>query len=206
MGRTEVADANGMERRRRPAFDREKGVEIALELFHERGYDAVSVADLTGAIGVVPPSLYAAYGSKAELFDRAMRLYVSRDMLPMERILAPGRDPAEALTELLVEAARHYTRDATRRGCMVTEGMRADDATARRMAIELAEPGSAAIRAYVTRHYPEGARRITDFVLLTLRGLSSLACLGRSGNDLAACARIAGSGLSQELRQGGEQT
>src|SRR6218665_82045 len=54
-------------RKRRPAFDREQGVEIAQKLFHARGYDAVGAADLTAALGIVPPSLYAAYGSKAEL-------------------------------------------------------------------------------------------------------------------------------------------
>lgn len=189
-------------RKRRAAFDREQGVEIAQKLFHERGYDAVSVADLTAALGIVPPSLYAAYGSKAELFERAMKLYASREALALEDILTEDKPPALALTELLVEAARHYTRDDTCRGCMTTEGMRADDPTAREMATRLAEPASDAIRNYVARYDADAARRIADYVLLTLRGLSSFACLGRSQEHLVECARMAGKSL--ELEFGGK--
>lgn len=186
-------------RKRRAAFDREKGVQIAQKLFHERGYDAVSVADLTAALGIVPPSLYAAYGSKAELFERAMKLYASREALSLGDILAEDKPPAQALTDLLVDAARHYTRDDTCRGCMTTEGMRADDPTARAMATRLAEPASDAIRNYIARYDPDGARRIADYVLLTLRGLSSFACLGRSQEDLVECARMAGKSLELEF-------
>ncbi|MGQ8630244.1 TetR/AcrR family transcriptional regulator [Agrobacterium sp. DKPNP3] len=186
-------------RKRRPAFDRENGVQIAQRLFHERGYDAVGVADLTAALGIVPPSLYAAYGSKAELFDRAMRLYASQHSLPVEEILSAHSDPAAALTELLVMAARHYSRHETCRGCMITEGMRANDPTARAMATALAAPASTIIREYVARHNPDGADRITDYVLLTLRGLSSFACLGQSAERLVASARLAGRSLEQEF-------
>jgi TetR/AcrR family transcriptional regulator, repressor for divergent bdcA len=190
-------------RKRRPAFDREQGVEIAQKLFHARGYDAVGVADLTAALGIVPPSLYAAYGSKAELFDRAMRLYADKHSLPVHEILAPEKNPSDALTDLLVEAARHYSRDEACLGCMITEGMRADDPTARGMATALAEPGSEVIRDYITRHAPDDAARITDFVLLTMRGLSSFACLGQSQDRLVESARMAGRSLSLEFGERG---
>ncbi|ATI79939.1 TetR/AcrR family transcriptional regulator [Sphingobium yanoikuyae] len=186
-------------RKRRPAFDREMGVRIAQELFHERGYDAVSIADLTAALSIVPPSLYAAYGSKAELFERAMQFYVSKEAMPIHKVLIPGKAPAEALTDLLVQAAVHYTRHETRRGCMVTEGMRADDPVAREMATKLAEPASELIRNYVAQHAPDRATEITDYILLTLRGLSSFACLGRSTEKLVGCARMAGNSLDQEF-------
>lgn len=186
-------------RKRRAAFDREKGVAIARELFHERGYDAVSIADLTAALGIVPPSLYAAYGSKAELFERAMRLYAADKSLPLEDILASDGPPADVLTGLLIQAARHYARHDTQRGCMITEGMRADDPVARDMAIMLAEPGAETIRRYVARHAPDRAEAITDYILLTLRGLSSFACLGRDEENLVGCARMAGKSLEQEF-------
>lgn len=186
-------------RKRRAAFDREKGVAIARELFHERGYDAVSIADLTAALGIVPPSLYAAYGSKADLFERAMRLYAADEALPLEDILGSDTSPADALTSLLIQAARHYTQHETQRGCMITEGMRADDPVARDMAMRLAEPGAEMIRTYVARHAPDRVDAITDYILLTLRGLSSFACLGREQEKLVGCARIAGKSLEQEF-------
>lgn len=187
------------QRKRRPAFDREEGVAKAQALFHRHGYDAVSIADLTEQLGINPPSLYAAYGSKAGLFERAMQRHVAMRALPMAKLLAPHRPPAEALTALLVAAARLYGSDAEQPGCMVTEGMRADDPVARQMATDLAAGASEAIHAYVRRTHPARARQIADYVLVTMRGLSAFACLGLSQARLIESARIAGRALEQEL-------
>jgi TetR/AcrR family transcriptional repressor for divergent bdcA len=92
-------------RQRRPAFDREQGIDIAQVLFHHRGYDAVSLSDLTAAMNIKPPSFYAAYGSKAELFERAMRRYAGEKALPLDKLLTPDLPPEAALTSLLVAAA-----------------------------------------------------------------------------------------------------
>ena len=186
-------------RKRKPAFDREEGVAKAQTLFHRHGYDAVGVAELTRELGINPPSLYAAYGSKAELFKRAMERYSAVTALPLDKLLGAGRPPAEALTALLVAAARQYGSDAALRGCMVTEGMRADDETARAMATELAQGASDAIRAYVQSVCPERSRQITDFVLVTMRGLSGFACLGLSQARLIETAKFAGLALEHEL-------
>lgn len=186
-------------RKRRPAFDREAGVGIAEALFHARGYDAVSVADLTEALGISPPSLYAAYGSKAELFERALQRYVTTRSLPLDTIFAETRSPVEALTELFVSATLQYTQDPQRRGCMVTEGMRANDQTAREMATQFAQPGNDAIGAYIAAHHAIDPVRATDYVLVTLRGLSSFAWLGHEQGRMVDCARIAGRTLEQEF-------
>ena len=53
-------------------FDPDAAVATAQQLFHARGYDAVSVADLTEALGINPPSFYAAFGSKAGLYARIL--------------------------------------------------------------------------------------------------------------------------------------
>ena len=193
-----------MVRQRRPAFDRERGVEIAEALFHARGYDAVSVADLTQALGIVPPSLYAAYGSKLELFERALRNYAAHHSLPFEELLAREDVPAEVLTELFVAAARHCTANPLRLGCMVTEAMRADDEKAAAIAITMAEHGTALLRVYVASHArAEEVERIVDYLLLTLRGISSYACLGYSQDKLVNCAKIAGSALITEFAHSG---
>jgi len=182
-------------RRRRPAFDREHGVAIAQALFHERGYDAVGVAELTKALDINPPSLYAAYGSKAELFDRAMRRYIENNMLDIDKLPAASSEPAVLLTELFVAAAIRYTENVKSLGCMVTEGLGADDETARNMAAELAKVSSDKIRTYVAARYPGDHEKITDYVLLTLRGISSFARQGSGQERLMQCARIAGRAL-----------
>lgn len=187
-------------RLRRPAFDRERGVEIAQALFHARGYDAVGIAELTHALDIVPPSLYAAYGSKLALFERTLQRYAEQNALPLEQLLASDAHPVDVLTNVLVEAARQYTQDVARRGCMVTEAMRADDPQAAAAAAALAEPGIAAIRTYVRKFLsPSKAERVADYMLLTLRGISSYACLGTSQAKLVNCAKVAAHALDAEF-------
>jgi len=196
---TKSVDTKGP-RLRRPAFDRERGVETAQALFHARGYDAVGIAELTQALDVVPPSLYAAYGSKLALFERALKRYAEHNALPLEQLLASDAPPVEVLTQVFIAAAKQYTQDAVLRGCMVTEAMRADDPQAAAAATALAEHGIAAIRAYVMKFLPPSkAERVVDYVLLTLRGISSYACLGTSQAKLVDCAKVAARALDAEF-------
>lgn len=186
-------------RQRRPAFDREQGIAIAQALFHQRGFDAVSLSDLTEAMNIKPPSFYAAYGSKAELFERAMHRYAGENALPMDTLLAPERPPAEALTALLVAAAEQYGRDSALRGCLITEGMRADDPIARDMAEKLGDAGIQAIRRYLDQVRPDAAQALADYLLVTLRGLSASACNGMSCERLVEVAQTAGKLISREF-------
>lgn len=190
---------NDKPRQRRPAFDREQGIAIAQALFHQHGFDAVSLSDLTEAMNIKPPSFYAAYGSKAELFKRAMHRYADENALPMDKLLAPDRPPAEALSALLVAAAKQYGRDSALRGCLITEGMRADDPVARNMAENLADAGIQAIRSYLDQARPDTAQTLTDYLLITLRGLSAAACSGLSSERLVEVAQTAGRLLALEL-------
>src|SRR5438034_418152 len=58
------------------AFDREAALAQATRLFWCKGYEATSIADLTEAMGIGSPSLYAAFGSKEALYAEALRHYV----------------------------------------------------------------------------------------------------------------------------------
>jgi TetR/AcrR family transcriptional repressor for divergent bdcA len=189
-------------RQRRPAFDRERGIAIAQVLFHERGFDAVSLTDLTEAMDIKPPSFYAAYGSKAALFERAMHRYAGEHALPLDKLLGPDLPPAAALTSVLVAAAKQYGRDTVLRGCLVTEGLRADDPVARNMAEKLAEATVQNIRNYLDEVCPRGAQALADYLLITLRGLSAAACSGMPHERLIEAAQIAGKAISRELEAG----
>ncbi|WP_280367773.1 TetR/AcrR family transcriptional regulator [Nocardia abscessus] len=68
-------------------FDIDSALDRALEVFWRYGYEGAALSDLTAAMGVNRPSLYAAFGSKAELFDRALERYAD----------GPGHYVAEAL-------------------------------------------------------------------------------------------------------------
>src|SRR5438552_2002737 len=56
-------------------FDREAALERAIDVFWRHGYEATSVSDLTAAMNINPPSLYAAFGDKEKLFLQAVERY-----------------------------------------------------------------------------------------------------------------------------------
>ena len=181
-------------------FDPETAVATAQQLFHERGYDAVSVADLTHALGINPPSFYAAFGSKTGLYDRVLdRWTMSDKAVPLTAVLRLDRPVAACLADLLEEAARRYAADPDAAGCLVLEGTRCNDAEAREAARTRSQDAEIVIREYISARHPKQAERLTDFVATTMAGLSAKARNGHGRDQLLATARIAGLALTQAL-------
>jgi TetR/AcrR family transcriptional repressor for divergent bdcA len=181
-------------------FDPEQAVATAQRLFHARGYDAVSVADLTEALGINPPSFYAAFGSKAGLYARVLGRYTGIKGVPLSDILRPGRPVAEALAEVLEEAARRYAADPAAAGCLVIEGARCNDPEAREAARALTTAAEDTIRRFVAATHPEAAGRLADYVVTVMTGLSTMAREGHGLDRLLATARLASLVLAQALR------
>jgi TetR/AcrR family transcriptional repressor for divergent bdcA len=182
-------------------FDIEQGVATALTLFHERGYDAVSVADITGALGINTPSFYVAYGSKYTLFERVLHLYSKTTAIPVREILTGGQTPADALVSLLNEAARRYSADRRARGCLVLEAARCDDAAVRTLARANGVTAlRTAIRRFVAETHPLEADRLADYVATTMVGLSSVARAGMERQKLLAVAEVASQGVIATLQ------
>ncbi|WP_316168530.1 MULTISPECIES: TetR/AcrR family transcriptional regulator [unclassified Bradyrhizobium] len=73
-----TTERNLMAPRGRPrSFDRDLALERAMEVFWIKGYDGAQLTDLTAAIGITPPSFYAAFGTKEMAFREAVDLYVA---------------------------------------------------------------------------------------------------------------------------------
>jgi TetR/AcrR family transcriptional repressor for divergent bdcA len=180
-------------------FDPDQAVATAQQLFHARGYDAVSVAEVTQALGINPPSFYSAFGNKAGLFARVLDHWTATNAIPIADILGQDRTVAASLAELLEEAARHYAADPTAAGCLVLEGTRCNDEEARAAASALNLAGESLIREYVAARHPQEAERVTDFVATTMSGLSAKARNGHSLDQLLATARLASVALEQVL-------
>jgi TetR/AcrR family transcriptional repressor for divergent bdcA len=181
-------------------FDPDEAVATAQQLFHARGYDAVSVSDVTEALGINPPSFYAAFGSKAGLYARTLARYSGTEGVPMKAILRPGRPVAEALAAVLEEAARRYAADPAAAGCLAIEGARCNDPEAREAACALTTAGAETLRRFVAATHPDAAERLADYVVTVMTGLSAMARQGHGPDRLLATARLASLGLAQPLR------
>jgi TetR/AcrR family transcriptional repressor for divergent bdcA len=191
---------NTLPTRGRPRrFDPEEAVVTAQQLFHAKGYDALSVADLTKALGINPPSFYAAFGSKAGLYARILERYAATGAVPLSAILEADQPLAVALAQVLEQAARYYAADTTATGCMVLEGIRCNDGEAREAARGYYLAAQNVMRASIAQRYPLEAERLADFVCTTMAGMSASARNGYSLERLLATARLAGTALAQAL-------
>ncbi|AWB23262.1 TetR/AcrR family transcriptional regulator [Methylobacterium currus] len=182
-------------------FDPEQAVATARRLFHERGYDAVGVADLTEVLGINPPSFYAAFGSKAGLYARTLGHYTATEGVPLAEILRPGRPVAEALAAVLEDAATRYAADPEAPGCLAIEGTRCNDRDARDAARALTQAAEDRIRRFVATTHPERAERLTDYVVTVMIGLSTLARQGHGPDRLRGIAALAGTALAQAVAE-----
>ena len=180
-------------------FDPDQAVATAQRLFHARGYDAVSVADLSEALGIKPPSFYAAFGSKAGLYARTLGRYTAAEGVPLAEILRPGRPVAAALAEVLEESARRYAADPAAAGCLAIEGARCNDPEAREAARALTGAAEDTTRRFVAATPPEAAGRLADYVVTLMTGLSTMARKGHGLDRLLATARLAGQAIAQAL-------
>jgi AcrR family transcriptional regulator len=98
-------------------FDVDDALAAALRVFWSKGYEGASLSDLTEAMGITRPSLYAAFGNKEALFRKALDLYEREKLAYVDEALkAPtSREVAE---RLLRGALEMQTSDCEPKGCL----------------------------------------------------------------------------------------
>jgi AcrR family transcriptional regulator len=89
-------------------------------IFWLRGYQDASISALTEAMGIASPSLYAAFGSKAELFCEAADLYQREDAVEPTRHLQSAPTARESVERMLIANANLFTRRGRPHGCLLT--------------------------------------------------------------------------------------
>lgn len=104
-----IAECQTLQKGRPREFDADEALDRALEVFWRKGYEGASLSELTEAMGINRPSLYAAFGNKEELFRKALDRYAdgpaayTREALnaPTARAVVEGllRGAADALTD-----------------------------------------------------------------------------------------------------------
>ncbi len=193
------------------SFDPEAALAPALLLFWRHGYEATSLADLTRAMGVTPPSVYAAYGDKKGLFRAVVRRYLEQPISPVAAIAQAST--AEAAARGLIEGAVvAFTGRNTPAGCLLASSAIAVSPGSEDLKRELAairRDIETALRKKIEAEIPTGARRgkidagaLAAFTMTVVQGLSTLARDGASRSKLRKVASLAmanwPSGMSQE--------
>ena len=169
-------------------FDRDTALAAAVEQFWRTGYAETSIAMLTKAMGVTPPSIYTAFGDKNRLFEEAAEEYFRRTCEALDRF-AEERTAQEAIAQMLDGTARAHADTGTPPGCLM-----------------LTEPRLAAQREDVRRRVRDRlARGVRDgdlppdtsidqlatFLVAVMRGMSGSARDGGTVEELLAIAATA---------------
>jgi AcrR family transcriptional regulator len=164
-------------------FDRDQALETAMRLFRQHGYEGTSVSFLGDKMGINTPSLYAAFGSKDELYQEAVSLYLNKTVMPMVSAMSASGNAREGMRTFLRECAQVFTNQPEGvRGCMILNGdlvyapshqSRADDMSRKRCFAE------DAIRARLERAQQEtelppdtDTRALAAYFSVLVQGLS----------------------------------
>jgi TetR/AcrR family transcriptional regulator, repressor for divergent bdcA len=181
-------------------FDVDHAIATAQRLFHSRGYEAVSVSDVTDALGINTPSFYSAFRSKAGLYERVINRYANHGAIPLADLLRPDRPVVECITAMLEEAARRYATDPAATGCIVLEGCRCSDEEARVLARAAHAAAVEVIRTYIAARHPSAAAQLAEYISTLMVGLSAQARAGKGLDSLLETVRVASLAVAATLR------
>lgn len=177
------------------SFDRAVALEAAMLTFWRYGYETTSIVDLTTAMGITPPSLYAAFGDKKQLFLEAARLYAG-DPDAIKRAISDASTAQDAARDLLTNAAIAYTGEKTPKGCLLasaTASGSAASAEVQHTVAEIRHVAAANLRERIERDISDGvlprdtsAVGLSGMIMAVIQGMSILARDGASRASLLA--------------------
>ncbi len=100
-------------------FDPDVALERALDAFWAGGYEGTSAQDLVDAMGINRGSLYDTFGSKRELYRRALERYGADTGAELEAALAGDGPVPDAIRAALLAQAEALAADPAARGCLL---------------------------------------------------------------------------------------
>jgi AcrR family transcriptional regulator len=179
-----------------------------MRVFWKKGFEGASLNDLTAAMGIKPPSLYAAFGNKQKLFEESLARYIAGPAAFMTEALGEAA-AYEVTARLLRETAEFLTTGRTRCGCMAIQGGMIggeESGPVRRKLVAVRRRGQEALRQRFERAKSEGdlagaadAADLARFVSTVLQGMTVQAIDGATREELLRVAEMA----LQAMRQKG---
>ena len=182
-------------------FDREAAIGKATLLFWQRGYETTSMAELTEAMGIHPPSLYSAFGDKESLFLEIVDRYIANADQWFDGIFAREPNVRAAVVAVLAESAHNLTDPDHPPGCLLACG--ATNVTDSGSKVQASLASRRQFRQdYFVEHLRQAARRgelpanlrpetFATFLNAVIQGMSSLARDGASKEVLLTIAATA---------------
>lgn len=178
-------------------FDREQALETAMQLFWRQGFEATSLSELTAAMGIAAPSLYAAFGNKERLFREALQRYLRGVRADHAgALLAEGLSARQAFERLFDGIASGFSGCDHRSGCMLVAAEVGGPGSAAPLREELSahrDSIEAGFRARIERGQRDGdvapaidAAGLAKFLATVVQGLSIQARDGASAAQLRA--------------------
>ncbi|MDP3492909.1 MAG: TetR/AcrR family transcriptional regulator [Hyphomonadaceae bacterium] len=182
------------------SFDRDAALAQAMLLFWKHGYEATSLSDLTSAMGVNAPSIYAAFGDKKRLFLEAVRLYISGPV-NADTIIDDAPTAQQAAAGLLDASVAGFTGRDTPKGCLLASSAISCSAAAADVQAELGSIRrkiEARLKDKILRDIKIGAMAsdanagaLAGHVMAVIQGMSTLARDGASREKLRQIAATA---------------
>jgi len=181
-------------------FDVEEALARALAVFWARGYEGATLAELTAAMGINRPSLYAAFGNKEQLFRKALDHYQTGPQSFLAEAL--NKPTARAVVQAIFSGFLSLQRDkAKARGCMIVSSALACGEEAEPVRRELARLRQAAVTAICKRFeramhegdLPKGSDcpTLARFIVTVLNGLAVQAVSGATDHELRLVSAVA---------------
>jgi AcrR family transcriptional regulator len=181
-------------------FDAEKALDQALKVFWRKGFEGTTLPDLTKAMGINRPSLYATFGNKEALFRQAMERYLEGPVCHVRESLEEptAREVAESWLRGTINLLSNPRNPS---GCFMVQGALACGDAGAAVRKEMAKrraKGEAALRERFERAIAEGdlpsdcdAGDLARFVVTVNYGLSVQALGGTAREELERVAEIA---------------
>lgn len=186
-----------MQRGRPRIFDEEQALDAALAVFWRNGYQSASLEDLTRAMGINKPSLYAAYGNKEQLYIRALERYRDQQLSKHAAAMAAELQLKKAMRMFLRSVATMLTAPELPGGCMAVNSAVATDfaavpksvATAIATVFEDAAYGVLKQRLEKElrkRNLPKGTsvEQLADYFIVVMSGMAVMVRVGVTKNRL----------------------
>jgi AcrR family transcriptional regulator len=194
MKRTSMKRNKSSRRLGRPrSFDIDRALDRALQVFWRKGYEGASLSDLTKAVGVNRPSLYAAFGDKEALFRKALDRYLEGPAAYTQEALKEST--ARAVVERLLRGAADLnSAPCNPGGCLMVRGALASSEAAdsvRQALTARRAAGEAALSRRLQRAKSEGdlpanvnPADLARYVATIIYGMAVLAAGGASRDKL----------------------